>query len=117
MRYQPPFPAVVPHPRARSHALLTRPPLRPKPSLDLHVLSLPPAFVLSQDQTLKLKGCSAHGPKTRPPRRRDRQTTAAPQGILSLTFEPLHIVTWPSGQDPFLSDAHRSPKRRRTLKQ
>ena len=24
-------------------------------SLDLHVLSLPPAFVLSQDQTLKLK--------------------------------------------------------------
>ncbi len=24
-------------------------------ALDLHVLSLPPAFVLSQDQTLKLK--------------------------------------------------------------
>ena len=35
--------------------LLTRPPLEPKSSLDLHVLSLPPAFVLSQDQTLKLK--------------------------------------------------------------
>ena len=34
--------------------LLTRAPLRPKPSFDLHVLSLPPAFVLSQDQTLKL---------------------------------------------------------------
>ena len=38
------------------HALLTRPPLgyRPKPltSFDLHVLSTPPAFVLSQDQTL-----------------------------------------------------------------
>ena len=45
-----------------AHALLTRPPLeltviRPKASvrkspLDLHVLSTPPAFVLSQDQTL-----------------------------------------------------------------
>ena len=41
--------------RAYSHALLTRPPLDPKISLDLHVLGLPPAFVLSQDQTLKLK--------------------------------------------------------------
>ena len=45
-----------------AHALLTRPPLeyipsRPKPfrnisPFDLHVLSTPPAFVLSQDQTL-----------------------------------------------------------------
>ena len=39
-----------------AHALLTRPPLecQPKPtsSFDLHVLSTPPAFVLSQDQTL-----------------------------------------------------------------
>ena len=45
-----------------AHALLTRPPLElkgfdPKVSilkspLDLHVLSTPPAFVLSQDQTL-----------------------------------------------------------------
>ncbi|CUW41652.1 conserved protein of unknown function [Magnetospirillum sp. XM-1] len=34
--------------------LLTRAPLSPKTSFDLHVLSLPPAFVLSQDQTLKL---------------------------------------------------------------
>ena len=36
-----------------THALLTRPPLTPKGSLDLHVLGTPPAFVLSQDQTLK----------------------------------------------------------------
>ena len=40
------------------HALLTRPPLETEPklrsSLDLHVLGTPPAFVLSQDQTLKL---------------------------------------------------------------
>ena len=27
----------------------------PEGALDLHVLGLPPAFVLSQDQTLKLK--------------------------------------------------------------
>ena len=32
--------------------LLTRSPLGPKTSFDLHVLSTPPAFVLSQDQTL-----------------------------------------------------------------
>ena len=46
-----------------THALLTRPPLgiriHPKtssyPSFDLHVLSTPPAFILSQDRTLKLK--------------------------------------------------------------
>ena len=46
-----------------THALLTRPPLSfiffiPKESenefsLDLHVLGTPPAFVLSQDQTLE----------------------------------------------------------------
>ena len=35
--------------------LLTRLPLTPKCPLDLHVLSLPPAFVLSQDQTLKFE--------------------------------------------------------------
>src|SRR5205823_14132234 len=40
-----------------THVLLTRSPLSPSPkawfSLDLHVLSAPPAFVLSQDQTLR----------------------------------------------------------------
>ena len=40
-----------------THVLLTRSPLSPEPklrfSLDLHVLSAPPAFVLSQDQTLR----------------------------------------------------------------
>ena len=33
--------------------LRTRAPLTPKGSFDLHVLGMPPAFVLSQDQTLK----------------------------------------------------------------
>ena len=41
--------------------LLTRSPLSPGPkpwfSLDLHVLSAPPAFVLSQDQTLREEIC------------------------------------------------------------
>ena len=40
-----------------THVLLTRSPLSPEPkpwfSLDLHVLGAPPAFVLSQDQTLR----------------------------------------------------------------
>ncbi len=33
--------------------LRTRAPLDPKVSFDLHVLGMPPAFVLSQNQTLK----------------------------------------------------------------
>ena len=43
---------VIPNSRVRSHALLTRAPLCIATSFDLHVLGLPPAFVLSQDQTL-----------------------------------------------------------------
>ena len=47
-----------------THALLTRPPLsqlkiirriNSAASLDLHVLSTPPAFILSQDRTLRSK--------------------------------------------------------------
>ena len=45
--------------RQVAHVLLTRPPLASFPkeicSLDLHVLGAPPAFVLSQDQTLTKK--------------------------------------------------------------
>ena len=57
-----PFGILSPCEGKVAHALLTRPPLKctvfqPKPSvstspLDLHVLGTPPAFVLSQDQTL-----------------------------------------------------------------
>ena len=53
---------LFPSQRQVTHALLTRPPLNlikiiPKKSIkkvpfDLHVLGTPPAFVLSQDQTL-----------------------------------------------------------------
>ena len=52
------FAALSPCDRQVAHALLTRPPLKYisialiVPPLDLHVLGTPPAFVLSQDQTL-----------------------------------------------------------------
>ena len=59
IRYYSQFPEAIPKKGVRSHALLTRPPLGIAPPLDLHVLGLPPAFVLSQDQTLKLKATLA----------------------------------------------------------
>ena len=52
------FQSLFPCDRQLAHALLTRPPLTclsastKTHSFDLHVLSTPPAFVLSQDQTL-----------------------------------------------------------------
>ena len=45
--------------------LLTRPPLFPKEALDLHVLSPPLAFALSQDQTLQFDLYSIFGARTR----------------------------------------------------
>ena len=51
------FQMLSPSERQVAHALLTRPPLNLSPKgqvpFDLHVLGTPPAFVLSQDQTLK----------------------------------------------------------------
>ncbi len=52
------FPLLSPGIRQVAHALLTRPPLGrgslgfSAPPFDLHVLGTPPAFILSQDQTL-----------------------------------------------------------------
>ncbi len=55
MRSCPRFPGGIPHLKAGTHVLLTRPPLPPFPkkerTFDLHVLGTPPAFILSQDQT------------------------------------------------------------------
>ena len=52
------FQTLSPSERQVTHALLTRPPLIMRASsqspLDLHVLGVPPAFVLSQDQTLNV---------------------------------------------------------------
>ena len=96
MRYYPQFPRTIPQKRARSHALLTRPPLAPKCSLDLHVLGLPPAFVLSQDQTLKLK---------------------APSLALSLTSNLAHLSSGPERPDNHLClSSHSEPVSRQTVK-
>ena len=50
------FQMLSPSERQVAHVLLTRPPLTcgasPTSPFDLHVLGAPPAFVLSQDQTL-----------------------------------------------------------------
>src|ERR1700760_536692 len=48
----PGFPGLSQSQGQIAHVLLTRSPLGASSSLDLHVLSTPPAFVLSQDQTL-----------------------------------------------------------------
>ena len=59
------FPVLFPSKRKVAHALLTRPPLEQSPKqlspLDLHVLGTPPAFVLSQDQTLAFNPLSLTG--------------------------------------------------------
>ena len=55
IRYYSKFPWAIPYYREGSHVLLTRLPLPIARAFDLHVLGLPPAFVLSQDQTLRLK--------------------------------------------------------------
>ena len=47
------FPELSPAKGQMPYVLLTRSPLDPKVSLDLHVLSHPLAFALSQDQTLQ----------------------------------------------------------------
>ena len=51
------FQLLFPSHRQVAHALLTRPPLFREPKLlspfDLNVLGTPPAFILSQDQTLE----------------------------------------------------------------
>src|SRR5262249_9041214 len=77
------------------HVLLTRSPLStrasPGLSFDLHVLGAPPAFVLSQDQTLHRdlgpdrgtgSACDLKGPPGRDPLRSARQRcTTAPGGV------------------------------------
>ena len=62
-----------------THVLLTRSPLIPHPKagspLDLHVLSTPPAFILSQDQTLH-QG-HTHKPRPKPEAHRKCSDRAA----------------------------------------
>ncbi len=58
-----PFELLSPTLRQIAYALLTRLPLVPKYPFDLHVLSTPPAFVLSQDQTLQKISSSIYSKK------------------------------------------------------
>ena len=55
------FPWAIPDQRVHRNALLALSPLHALPkklsSFDLHVLAMPPAFNLSQDQTLQLNDC------------------------------------------------------------
>jgi hypothetical protein len=57
-----PFGQLFPTSGQVTHALLSRPPLAPRASprrpFDLHVSCTPPAFILSQDQTLRQKRTS-----------------------------------------------------------
>jgi hypothetical protein len=54
MEYYPQFPMAILHLRVRSISLLTLPPLALAGPFDLHALTMPPAFSLSQNQTLHL---------------------------------------------------------------
>src|SRR4051812_32848409 len=54
MWYYAQFPMPIPHLGVRSMLLLTLSPLTLAGSFDLHALAMPPAFNLSQDQTLQL---------------------------------------------------------------
>ena len=54
MGYYAEFPLPIPHLGVRSIVLLTLSPLTLAGPFDLHVLAIPPAFNLSQDQTLQL---------------------------------------------------------------
>ncbi len=54
MGYYAQFPMPIPHLGVRSMLLLTLPPLIIADPFDLHALTMPPAFNLSQNQTLHL---------------------------------------------------------------
>ena len=54
MTYYRQFPTAIRHLRVHSIVLLTLSPLTLAGSFDLHVLAMPPAFILSHDQTLQL---------------------------------------------------------------
>ena len=57
MEYYRQFTTAILHLRERSIVLLTLSPLTLAGSLDLHALATPPAFNLSQNQTLQLFSC------------------------------------------------------------
>ena len=74
------FPGLSQSRRQITHALLTRAPLEYPPKgafpYDLHVLSTPPAFVLSQDQTLQFEPMPAPRTEVRDPGRSESTCAA-----------------------------------------
>jgi hypothetical protein len=99
-------------PRAGAHALLTRPPLGATPKddapFDLHVLGAPPAFVLSQDQTLSFIPFSRPERAPKPCHRRPLQNAAAKLRKPAPAGGPFrHHMANPRGQRP----AGPSPRR------
>ena len=88
------------------HALLTRPPLSrssllrkfgKSASFDLHVLGTPPAFILSQDQTLMLKSDPSSG---RFPRLQNLLAPGSPRAfILSPVFTVFKVLRSPARVD------------------
>jgi hypothetical protein len=72
-----------------THVLLTRSPLIPRPkagsSSDLHVLSTPPAFVLSQDQTLRKNLRTPRAPPGKTGNRPGHQIQTRPKNTVHAT--------------------------------
>src|SRR5207248_9065123 len=95
----PGFPGLSQYRGQITHVLLTRSPLSPGPkarfSLDLHVLSAPPAFVLSQDQTLH-EDRFAHRPRG-----------FATQPACKLLQVSLSSKAYPYGHDGLMPPARR----------
>ena len=78
---RPSFPSLSRSAGQITHVLLTRSPLEYPPPrwrafpFDLHVLSTPPAFVLSQDQTLQKNKQKITGKKQRNQQNNNKQQT------------------------------------------
>ena len=82
-----------------------------KSPFDLHVLGMPPAFVLSQDQTLRLKTVTANRPR---PIRSNRSTgTVTQDDPRNLSFEPCDSLR--SLQDVLTDDPDLGPNRTSTV--
>ncbi len=83
MGYYAEFPLPIPHLGARRKPLLALPPLSPIAgfSFDLHALATPPAFNLSQDQTLQLNFLARGASPAVEPQKKRLPVLSQPSGI------------------------------------
>ena len=98
-----------------THVILTRSPLNPAPKtgagpFDLHVLSTPPAFVLSQDQTLQTKP----NPNPNQPPRRKPETSPGQYNRSRRKNNPEPNPTPPTTPQPPARPRRPTPETRRT---